>query len=67
MSIVGIGPGQASWRTPEVSAWLSEATDVVGYGLYLDLLGDAIAGKKRHMSELSEEEARVRRAIELAA
>jgi cobalt-precorrin 5A hydrolase/precorrin-3B C17-methyltransferase len=67
LSIVGIGPGQASWRTPEVSAWLSEATDVVGYGLYLDLLGGAIAGKRRHMSELSEEEARVRRAIELAA
>ncbi|MEX0695177.1 MAG: precorrin-3B C(17)-methyltransferase [Rhodospirillales bacterium] len=67
LSIVGIGPGQASWRTPEVSAWLATATDVVGYGLYLDLLGDAIAGKHRHMSELSEEEARVRRSIELAA
>ncbi|WNJ99868.1 precorrin-3B C(17)-methyltransferase [Thalassospiraceae bacterium LMO-JJ14] len=67
LSIVGIGPGQAAWRTPEVSAWLAEATDVVGYGLYLDLLGSAIAGKQRHMSELSEEEARVRRAIELAA
>ncbi|MGJ3261233.1 MAG: precorrin-3B C(17)-methyltransferase [Rhodospirillales bacterium] len=67
LSIVGIGPGQASWRTPEVSAWLADATDVVGYGLYLDLLGGAIAGKERHMSELSEEEARVRRSIELAA
>lgn len=67
LSIVGIGPGQAAWRTPEVSAWLGTATDVVGYGLYLDLLGTAIAGKQRHMSELSEEEARVRRSIELAA
>ncbi len=67
LSIVGIGPGQATWRTPEVSAWLAQATDVVGYGLYLDLLGDAVAGKERHMSELSEEEARVRRSIELAA
>lgn len=67
LSIVGIGPGQASWRTPEVSHWLTEATDVVGYGLYLDLLGSAITGKQRHMSELSEEEARVRRSIELAA
>lgn len=67
LSIVGIGPGQASWRTPEVTSWLSGVTDVVGYGLYLDLLGDLIAGKERHMSELSEEEARVRRSIELAA
>lgn len=67
LSIVGIGPGQAVWRTPEVTSWLGTATDVVGYGLYLDLLGDLIIGKERHMSELSEEEARVRRSIELAA
>ncbi len=67
LSIVGIGPGQAAWRTPEVTSWLSQVTDVVGYGLYLDLLGDLIDGKQRHMSELSEEEARVRRSIELAA
>jgi len=67
LSIVGIGPGQASWRTPEVTSWLTRATDVVGYGLYLDLLGPLIDGKNRHMSELSEEEARVRRSIELAS
>lgn len=67
LSIVGIGPGQASWRTPEVTNWLTGVTDVVGYGLYLDLLGPLIEGKARHMSELSEEEARVRRSIELAA
>ena len=67
LSIVGIGPGQASWRTPEVTAWLAGVSDVVGYGLYLDLLGDLIVGKNRHMSELSEEEARVRRSLELAA
>lgn len=67
LSIVGIGPGQAAWRTPEVTSWLAGVSDVVGYGLYLDLLGDLIDGKNRHMSELSEEEARVRRSIELAA
>jgi len=67
LSIVGMGPGQAAWRTPEVTAWLRGATDVVGYGLYLDLLGDIIVGKHHHMSALSEEEARVRRSIELAA
>lgn len=67
LSIVGIGPGQESWRTPEVTSWLAGCEDVVGYGLYLDLLGDLISGKNRHMSELSEEEARVRRSLELAA
>ncbi len=40
---------------------------MVGYGLYLDLIADAIDGKTRHMSELSQEEDRVRRAFELAA
>ncbi|MDA0996885.1 MAG: precorrin-3B C(17)-methyltransferase [Proteobacteria bacterium] len=67
LSIVGIGPGAAAWRTPEATAMLQAATDVVGYGLYLDLLGGLIAGKARHQSQLSEEEARVRIALDLAA
>jgi cobalt-precorrin 5A hydrolase/precorrin-3B C17-methyltransferase len=46
---------------------LSEATDVVGYGLYLDLLGRAIAGKNRHSSAIGEETERVRLALDLAA
>jgi cobalt-precorrin 5A hydrolase/precorrin-3B C17-methyltransferase len=65
--VVGIGPGDASWRTPEVDAVLAEATDVVGYGLYLDLLGAAIAGKRRHESALGAEELRARLALDLAA
>ena len=67
LSIVGIGPGADGWRTPEATALLAAATDVVGYGLYLDLVSDLIAGKERHVSELAQEEARVRRALELAA
>jgi cobalt-precorrin 5A hydrolase/precorrin-3B C17-methyltransferase len=65
--VVGIGPGNAAWRTPDASRVLAEATDVVGYGLYLDLIADAISGKTRHTSNLSQEEDRVRRAFELAA
>ena len=60
-------PARRVGARPEVTAWLAGVTDVVGYGLYLDLLGDLIAGKNRHMSELSEEEARVRRSLQLAA
>jgi len=67
LMVVGIGPGQASWRTPEVSAALADADDVVGYGLYLDMLGDAIAGKPRHATDLGAEEDRVARALDLAA
>lgn len=67
LMIVGIGPGQAAWRTPEATRALQDASDVVGYGLYLDLVADAIAGKVRHESALSEEETRVRTALDLAA
>ncbi len=64
--VVGIGPGTADWRTPEVSRTLAEATDIVGYGLYLDLIADVIEGKALHQSRMTEEEQRVREALELA-
>jgi cobalt-precorrin 5A hydrolase / precorrin-3B C17-methyltransferase len=67
LAIVGIGPGDPAWRTREAEAALAAASDVVGYGLYLDLLGDAIAGKTRHESGLGAEEARARTALDLAA
>ena len=67
LAVVGIGPGDPAWRTPEASAALAGATDIVGYGLYLDLLGRAIDGKIHHPSGLGEEEARVCRAFDLAA
>jgi cobalt-precorrin 5A hydrolase/precorrin-3B C17-methyltransferase len=67
LSVVGIGPGDPAWRTPEVSTALEEADDIVGYGLYLDLIADAIAGKPRHATDLGEEEARVKRALDLSA
>jgi len=67
LSIIGIGPGDAAWRTPEAGNMLRRADCVVGYGLYLDLLGPAIAGKPRHESALGAEEERVRKALDLAA
>ena len=67
LAVIGIGPGDSAWRTPEASAALAQASDVVGYGLYLDLLGSAIVGKHRHASGLGEEAARVCRALDLAA
>ena len=67
LTVVGIGPGAADWRTPAVSRALSEADEVVGYKLYLDLVDELLGDKPRHDSALSEEEARVRLAIERAA
>lgn len=67
LTIIGIGPGDAPSRTPAADAALEAASDVVGYGLYLDLLGDALAGKTRHESNLGAEEDRARKALDLAS
>ncbi|SMC61051.1 cobalt-precorrin 5A hydrolase / precorrin-3B C17-methyltransferase [Fulvimarina manganoxydans] len=64
--VVGIGPGQGDWRSPEASRMIAEASDLVGYSLYLDLLGPLAKGKTRHDFDLGREEARVRHAMELA-
>src|SRR5437660_403001 len=48
LAVIGIGPGDPGWRTPEASRALAQASDVVGYKLYLDLLGPAIEGKRQH-------------------
>lgn len=66
LSIVGIGPGQSGWRTPEVSKFIAEADELVGYGLYIDLLGPLAAGKPRSDFPLGGEEARCRYALERA-
>ncbi|KPF41747.1 precorrin-3B C(17)-methyltransferase [Rhizobium sp. AAP43] len=64
--VVGIGPGSDDWRSPEVSRMVATSTDLVGYSLYLDLLGALAADKIRHDFDLGKEEARVVRAMELA-
>lgn len=66
LSIVGIGPGQAAWRTPEVSKFVAEAEELVGYGLYIDLLGPLAIGKERSDFPLGGEEDRCRYALEQA-
>ncbi|MEL6914649.1 MAG: precorrin-3B C(17)-methyltransferase [Pseudomonadota bacterium] len=66
LSVVGIGPGQAAWRTPEASRLISEAEELVGYGLYIDLLGPLAHGKARSDFPLGGEEARCRYALERA-
>ncbi len=64
--VVGIGPGQEAWRSPEVTRMIGVATDLVGYTLYLDLIAGISTGKTRHDFDLGREEDRVRHAMELA-
>lgn len=66
LHIVGIGPGEAISRTASAVAALDDATDWVGYGLYLDLVADLRAGQHEHRFPLGDEEVRVRHALELA-
>ncbi|MEO0910794.1 MAG: cobalamin biosynthesis protein, partial [Pseudomonadota bacterium] len=64
--VVGIGPGQNEWRSPEVTRMIGASTDLVGYSLYLDLISEISAKKVRHDFDLGKEEDRVRHAMELA-
>ena len=67
LAVVGIGPGEPAWRTGEAAASVRQASDLVGYRLYLDLLGDLSAGKTLHASEIGVEIGRVQQALDLAA
>ncbi len=67
LAVVGLGPGDAAWRAPAAEAAIRAAGDLVGYRLYLDLLGPLAEGKRLHAYGLGEEETRVRAALELAA
>src|SRR4051794_25542114 len=66
LAIIGLGPGAAEMQTPPAACALDAATDLVGYGPYLD----RIAGRPeqvRHGSDNREELDRARHALRLAA
>jgi cobalt-precorrin 5A hydrolase/precorrin-3B C17-methyltransferase len=67
LAVIGLGPGALDWRTPEASAWLAEAEDVVGYTFYNDLVGTLPSSAVRHDFPLGQEELRARKALDLAA
>jgi precorrin-3B C17-methyltransferase len=63
--VVGLGPGPDLWRTPEASAALERATDLVGYAPYLARCPER-PGQRRHGSDNRVELDRARLAIDLA-
>jgi cobalt-precorrin 5A hydrolase/precorrin-3B C17-methyltransferase len=65
LAIVGIGPGGPETLSPEARAAIEGASDLVGYSLYLDLLGQW-PDAARHEFALGEEEVRCRAALDLA-
>lgn len=67
LMIVGTGPGAPDYRAPAADQAIALSDHIVGYGPYIDLLGDAATGKHRHEFNLGDEEARCRAALDLAA
>ena len=65
--VVGTGPGKADLMTPATRAALDRATDLVGYGPYLDRIPAGRADQCRHASDNRVELDRARHALELAA
>jgi precorrin-2 C20-methyltransferase / precorrin-3B C17-methyltransferase len=65
VAVVGLGPGRLDWMTPQSRRELAAATDVIGYGPYLDRVV-AHAGQRRHPSDNTDEPARARLAFTLA-
>ncbi|MGW5921919.1 precorrin-3B C(17)-methyltransferase [Nocardia fluminea] len=63
--VVGLGPGDADWTTPQVTAALAEATDLVGYTTYIDRVPER-AGQRRHASDNKVESERAAMALDLA-
>jgi precorrin-2 C20-methyltransferase/precorrin-3B C17-methyltransferase len=63
--VVGLGPGQRSWTTPEAAEALSRADDLVGYGPYLDRV-PANPRQTRHPSDNRVEAERAAHALDLA-
>jgi precorrin-3B C17-methyltransferase len=65
LRVVGIGPGPACWITPEASAAIATASDVVGYRSYVERVA-VTAGQRLHATDNGDELERARFALELA-
>ncbi|MAR90373.1 MAG: precorrin-3B C(17)-methyltransferase [Pseudomonadales bacterium] len=65
--VIGTGPGDKDLVAPKAVAAIQSCSDLVAYGLYLDLLGNVCDGKQHHDLPLGEEIKRARLALDLAA
>jgi len=65
LKVVGLGPGTEDWLTPEARRDLAEATDLVGYGPYVDRVPPG--PQVRHASDNRVELDRARQALQLAS
>jgi precorrin-3B C17-methyltransferase len=66
LAVIGLGPGDARWLTPEADAALAAADALYGYGPYLDRVA-LRPGQARHASDNREEGARAAATLRHAA
>jgi len=66
LAVIGLGPGDARWLTPEAEAALVAADALYGYGPYLDRI-PMRPGQARHASDNRQEGARAVAALRHAA
>ncbi|HBD09587.1 MAG TPA: precorrin-3B C(17)-methyltransferase [Syntrophobacteraceae bacterium] len=66
LTIVSLGPGFLQYLVPAALDALNSADVLVGYKMYLDLIGDLIAGKKTLASGMRKEVERCNLAIDQA-
>ena len=67
IAVVGMGPGMESMMTQQALQALDEADVIVGYTVYLDLLGDRVEGKEFLSTPMKQEAERCRMAFAEAA
>ena len=65
--LVSAGPGEQDMVSPKSIAAIKASSDLVAYGLYLDLLGDVCDNKVHHELPLGKEIDRARLSLDLAS
>jgi precorrin-3B C17-methyltransferase len=67
ITVIGIGPGAESMMTLQALRALDQADVIVGYSVYLDLLGERFRGKEMLSTPMKQEAERCRMCFEEAA
>ncbi|QCP52369.1 precorrin-3B C(17)-methyltransferase [Trinickia violacea] len=67
LTVIGLGPGDASLMVPAARAALNEAADILGYETYVKMAGPFRANQRLHCTDNRQELQRARDAFELAS
>ena len=64
--VVGLGPGKEEFMTGEALKALDDADVIIGYTVYLELLGERYKDKEMHSTPMMQEEKRCRMCYDIA-